>query len=401
MKLLVFAHTPPPHHGQSFMVKLMLEGLGGDVRPGSPGEPPEIACFHVNCRVSADMEDIGAMRFGKLWLLLRYCLEAIWCRFRHGVRAFYYIPAPGKRCALYRDWMVMLLCRPFFPRLILHWHASGLGDWLEQNGCALERWITHALLGRPSLSIALAEASSRDARWLHSRRIAIVPNGIPDPCPAFDREILPCRKARAAERRGRSADAAAVEAPPVFRVLYLAHCTREKGLFDTLEGIALLNARPALLRVHCTVAGAFMDAREESAFHERIARPDLAGAVTYAGFTSGEKKKRLLEESDCLCFPTYYPAESFPLTLVEAAAYGLPSVATRWRAIPEIQPPDYPGFVEPKAPAQIADALERLAVADLAEPLRARFLTHFSIANHLKRLTEAFLGVEPGEAGFL
>ena len=30
MKLLVFAHTPPPHHGQSYMVKLMLDGFGGD-----------------------------------------------------------------------------------------------------------------------------------------------------------------------------------------------------------------------------------------------------------------------------------------------------------------------------------------------------------------------------------
>ncbi len=27
MKLLVFAHTPPPHHGQSYMVQLMLNLL--------------------------------------------------------------------------------------------------------------------------------------------------------------------------------------------------------------------------------------------------------------------------------------------------------------------------------------------------------------------------------------
>ena len=28
MKLLVFAHVPPPHHGQAVMVELMLKGLG-------------------------------------------------------------------------------------------------------------------------------------------------------------------------------------------------------------------------------------------------------------------------------------------------------------------------------------------------------------------------------------
>jgi len=27
MKLVVFAHIPPPHHGQAVMVELMLEGL--------------------------------------------------------------------------------------------------------------------------------------------------------------------------------------------------------------------------------------------------------------------------------------------------------------------------------------------------------------------------------------
>ena len=37
MKLLVFAHTPPPHHGQSYMVQLMLDGFGGDARRRKAG----------------------------------------------------------------------------------------------------------------------------------------------------------------------------------------------------------------------------------------------------------------------------------------------------------------------------------------------------------------------------
>src|SRR6266446_6613955 len=136
MKLLVFAHTPPPHHGQSYMVRLMLEGFGGDRRArgaGAPGNPGSfgIECYHVNARLSKKLEDIGDLRIGKFFLLLRYCLEAMWCRVRYGVTNFYYIPAPGKRSALYRDWLVMALCRPFFDRVILHWHAAGLAKWLE------------------------------------------------------------------------------------------------------------------------------------------------------------------------------------------------------------------------------------------------------------------------------
>src|SRR6185369_6778012 len=73
MKLLVFAHTPPPHHGQSYMVQLMLEGFGGDRRKrgkgnnraaNSPSTPSsyDIECYHVNARLSSKLEDIGNLR---------------------------------------------------------------------------------------------------------------------------------------------------------------------------------------------------------------------------------------------------------------------------------------------------------------------------------------------------
>ena len=394
MKLLVFAHTPPPHHGQSFMVELMLAGFGGDARAATPREPRALECYHVNCRVSDGMDDIGSLRCGKFFRLLGYCMEALWCRFRHGVRTLYYIPAPGKRSALYRDWVVMALCRPFFKNLVLHWHASGLGEWLEKEGHPLERWITRTLLGRPALSIPLAQASSQDALWMRSLRTSVVPNGIPDPCPEFTQEVLPCRKARIQERERRLQQPADSGAPLVFRVLHLAHCTRQKGLFDSLEGIAIFNARHSQIQAHFTVAGAFMTPQEEEAFHERIARPDLAGAVTYAGFVAGPEKKRLLEETDCLCFPTFHPPESFPLTIVEALAFGIPTVATRWRAIPEILPPDYPGFVAPEAPEEIAGALDRLATTDCAEALRARYLARFSVTSHLAQLGAALKALE-------
>src|SRR5262249_40147889 len=118
MKLLVFAHIPPPHHGQSYMVQLMLNGFGGDHRKRRTAEakenPHNLTCYHVNARVSKELEDIGDFRLSKLFLLIAYCLQAIWCRMRYGVTTLYYIPAPGKHSALYRDWLVMLLCRPFF-----------------------------------------------------------------------------------------------------------------------------------------------------------------------------------------------------------------------------------------------------------------------------------------------
>src|SRR5216684_6335616 len=211
MKLLVFAHTPPPHHGQSYMVQLMLAGFGGNRRnsaeqsstaaEASGGESFDIDCYHVNARLSQKLEDIGDLRIGKFILLIGYCAQAIWCRFRYGVTNFYYVPAPGKRSALYRDWLVMLICRPFFKRAILHWHAAGLGKWLETDVQMRFRSLTYRLMRQVDLSVVLSKYNRADAEKLFSRRIRVVSNGIADPCPGFAREILPRRKARLAARR--------------------------------------------------------------------------------------------------------------------------------------------------------------------------------------------------------
>ncbi|HSI13955.1 MAG TPA: glycosyltransferase family 4 protein [Chthoniobacter sp.] len=406
MKLLVFAHTPPPHHGQSYMVKLMLDGLGGDRRRAPrDARPGDIECYHVNSRYSDAFEDIGSFRVEKMWLVLRYCLEAIWCRFRYGVRTFYYVPAPGKRAALYRDWVVMLLCRPFFRDFVHHWHAVGLGDWLSSHGTWLERRMTHWLLGRCSLGIALAIPSMRDALWFRSRDVQIVPNGIPDPCPDFEEDVLPYRRARVEARRRLLAGQTLSEAertaadgdPEVFHVLYLAHCTRQKGLFDTLEAVAAANEKllqeGSPLRCRLTVAGAFLDPREETEFQYRVAQPDLLGKVHYAGFVEAEEKRSLLYYSDCLCFPTFYHAESFGLVVVEALAAGLVVLTTRWRALPDLLPADYPGFVPIENPAALSRALVAAFQWD-ATDLRATFLAQFVEGSYVTGLARALHTVE-------
>ena len=394
MKLLVFAHIPPPHHGQSYMVKLMLDRFGGDARLGG-GANSDVQCYHVDSRYSDTLEDIGSFRFGKAWLVLRYCLEAIWCRFRYGVRAFYYVPAPGKRAALYRDWLVMLLCRPFFRDFIHHWHAVGLGDWLRRDASWFERWLTPLLFDRPSLGLALSITSMRDALWFKSERVEVVPNGIPDPCPDFVATVLPERQRRLEERR---AQLAGGTSQVVVRLLYLAHCTESKGLFDTLEALVHANALAAAhggrLRFQLTVAGAFVNEPEESLFRERCIALALTAQVHYAGFVSGEAKARLLRESDFLCFPTYYEAEGQPVNLLESMAFGLSPVATRWRGIPDMLPASYPGLVPIKSPQAVAETLWALLAQDHAMDLRECFLAHFTEQQHSEALRRALTALE-------
>jgi glycosyltransferase involved in cell wall biosynthesis len=407
MKLLVFAHTPPPHHGQSYMVKLMLEGFGGDCRRRDPTTPSPfgIDCYHINARFSRALEDVGEFQGWKLLLILFYCFQAVWCRFRCGVTTMYYVPAPGKAVAVYRDWLIMLICRPFFKKIILHWHAAGLAKWLETCVQIRSRAITYELFQPVDLSIVLSRYNFADAEKLLSRRIAIVPVGMPGLDPEFVAEILKQRQARIAARQQILAAGAppAAGASGIVNVLFLALCTREKGVFDTVNGIALANEQAAAekspFQFRLTLVGAFASDDEETELRALIRARSLENIVEVLGFISSERKAQALASADIFCFPTYYLAENQPGTIIEAMAYGLPIVTTRWRSIPEMLPKDYPGLVDPRSPEQIARALRLMAGTDFTGALREQFLNHFTLEQHIAGLAAAIRSVESDEAG--
>jgi len=408
MKLLIFAHVPPPYHGQSYMVQLMLNGFGGDRRrrQRQSRNPFGIECYHINARFSRGLEDIGELQSIKLAWLFVHCLEAIWCRFRHGVDNFYYVPAPGKRVALYRDWLVMLICRPFFKRVILHWHAAGLAKWLETSVQIRTRATTYQLFKPVDLSIVLSKYNFADAEKLLSRRTRVVNNGIPDPCPDFAQSVLPLRLARFIARAklfgGKELQPREIEVaggdPQVVRILFLAHCTREKGLFAAMAAVVAANrelaGRRVPVRMKLYAAGNFVTAAEKLEFDRQMKIPEFAEAVEYLGFVSGEEKRTALCRADLFCFPTCYVGENQPVNLIEAMAFGLPVVTTRWRSLPEMLPANYPGFVADQSPDPIAAALLAVLLQETGENLRKNFLGRFTVERHLTDLAEAIWSVE-------
>lgn len=395
MKLLVFAHTPPPHHGQSYMVKLMLDGFGGDQRGNTDGNPPQlgIECYHVNARFSRGLADVGEFQGAKIFLIFWYCLQAVWLRFRYGVKSFYYVPAPGKRVALYRDWFVMLLCRPFFKNVILHWHAAGLGKWLESENPIAARSATWRLVRPVSLSIVLSRYNQADAAKLLSEKIRVVHNGIPDPCPDFETVLAPQRRERFEWRRRILAGENAAAEPLIVNALFIAHCTREKGIFAAAEAVVLVNRQLAErglpVQLKLIAAGNFVTEEERAEFARLCENSRFATAIEHAGFVSGERKDRLLREADIFIFPTQYLGENQPVNLIEAMAYGLPVVTTRWRSLPEMLPENYPGLVADQQPAPLADAILNVLAFKSGEQLRCHFAAHYTIEKHLASLAEA------------
>ncbi len=72
------------------------------------------------------------------------------------LKTFTMSPPRSKPIALYRDWLVMLLCRPFFKRVIFHWHASGLAKWLETCASLQTRRFTYERMKNADASVVLS-----------------------------------------------------------------------------------------------------------------------------------------------------------------------------------------------------------------------------------------------------
>jgi glycosyltransferase involved in cell wall biosynthesis len=166
-------------------------------------------------------------------------------------------------------------------------------------------------------------------------------------------------------------------------------------LFDLLEAVAMGNEklRGTPVRLKLAVAGTFYLKAERAEFDKRISQTDLINWVEYKGFVKGDEKRALLRTSDCLCFPTYYEAESFGLVVIEAMAYGLPVVISNWRSVPELVPSGYEHVVEPGSPEQLAKALMGLLGEGYDPRLRAHFLKHYTAELFIAKFRTALLNL--------
>ena len=370
LKLLVLAHVPPPVHGQSVMVQAMLKGLA---------RHPGLALHHVDFRLSRETAEIGRWRCGKLTSTVRLARQAVREGRRQGCETLYYVPAPpGKRGALYRDWAVMTMTRPYFRRLVLHWHAAGLADWLVTKATWPERAMTRALIGRADLSIVLAESLRPDAASLGARCIEVVPNGVPDP--------------------GTPASRPPGHAP--FQALFLGLCSEEKGVFAAAEAVLAANrseSAPAEKpRFRLMAAGPF--AATADAKRMRALTTANPAAIQHIGFAGPTEKRSLFTTSDCLILPTRYAAEGQPLVVLEALAHDLPVIATCWRALPDIVTPECGRLVAGREAACLAEALVDLQRSPLpAGTRRARFLRNFTLERHLDCLAAALTRLDKTE----
>jgi glycosyltransferase involved in cell wall biosynthesis len=181
----------------------------------------------------------------------------------------------------------------------------------------------------------------------------------------------------------------------VFEVGCIGTLHAVKGQGVLLEACTELEKRAIPFRCH--LVG---DGPDRSDLETRATRLGIIDHVVFHGRCERERVRELLGEWDVLVAPSVPTKdgrrEGIPVVLMEAAAAGLPLVASRLSGIPEIVHHDETGLLtEPGNATELADALVRLALEPrtgerLAAAARARVDESFRLDRNAAELRRAF-----------
>jgi glycosyltransferase involved in cell wall biosynthesis len=222
-----------------------------------------------------------------------------------------YVPISQERPAFYRDALFMLAARLARKPLVVHLHGGAFAEFYAGETKPM-RAIIRQTVGRASLGIVLSE---------HLR-------------PTLECVLPPERVEPVLIGVDVSTEPAPARTDGKFRVLFLSTLTEEKGILVFLEAVAA--ARRQQPQIVAEVAGPWYGKDTETRTRTLIEKLGLADAVQFHGVVSGEMKSRLFASCDMLAFPTFYRLEGTPSVVIEAMAFGLPVLATRWRGIPDL-----------------------------------------------------------------
>lgn len=319
-KILFIAPLPPPIHGSSMVSQYIKD---------SKLITDAFKCDFINLSTSRRMEEIGKRNIKKIlrfitsyFILLlkllthRYdlCYLAITC---HGI-------------GFLKDAPFVLLCKLFQSKVVIHQHNKGMSN-------CVNRWPYRYLLPlvyHKTKVILLSWFLYDDiSKVVKREQVMICPNGIPEiENPKSNINAMP-------------------------NLLFLSNLIESKGIYVLLDACEILKEKG--YRFICHVVGGETKSINRCIFESEIRKRNLEELVVYHGAKYGTEKIAYLNKADIFVQPTY--EDCFPLTIVEAMAYGKPVVSTTEGAVPDLVKNGVNGYVcERKNPKSLAAALEKL-----------------------------------------
>jgi glycosyltransferase involved in cell wall biosynthesis len=176
-------------------------------------------------------------------------------------------------------------------------------------------------------------------------------------------------------------------------ILFVGTLAQRKGLADLLEAVKELRTR-GVEGWRLEVVGAGNEAGDKEAERIRKAFRSEGMADALLGPLAGHALKERLRSAGMYALPSR--SEGQPIGILEAMASGIPVVATRVGAVPDVVRDGEDGIlVEPGHPIELADALERLLASpelrrSMGDSARRRAEKRFDLPRLRQRLGELY-----------
>jgi glycosyltransferase involved in cell wall biosynthesis len=224
------------------------------------------------------------------------------------------------------------------------WAAGRRGRLLRGLVRARNAW-----LGDAEAFVAMSSRIRDEIRGagIAAERVRLIPHGV-------DTErFRPATRVEAAALRAR------LGLPAGTLAVYTGRLLKGKGLEGLLDALEAVPTGDEGLRLALVGAGEGQSLSVEEALRRRASETGLAGRVTFAGRV--EAVEDWLRAADFFVFPSLF--EGLGISLVEAAACGLPAIGSRTGGIVDVIENGRSGLlVSPGEVGELAAALRALAI---------------------------------------
>lgn len=286
-KILFVVPLPPPVHGSSMMCNYIKE---------SNLINNNYDCDYVNLSTSRSIDEVEKFMFIKIWRLFTVYVKVLF-KLLTNRYALCYV-ALAFHNALFKDALIVLLCKIFGRKIVIHLHGKGASE--DAKG-RIRKWLLDFTF-RNTKVILLSWLLYDDIRRFVKREdVFICPNGIP----IVNNEL------RTKESK-------------TTRLLFLSNLVESKGVFVLLDALKMLRERG--YSFICDFVGGESKEIDSKRFYEEVDKRELKKQVKYWGKKYGKDKYVMFGKADIFVYPTY--CDCFPLVILEAMQFGLPVVTT-------------------------------------------------------------------------
>lgn len=158
------------------------------------------------------------------------------------------------------------------------------------------------------------------------------------------------------------------------QLMFIGRLHPKKGIDRLIKAFKIVGD-PSLSLI---IAGTGSKAYEDK-LQGLIEELSLGKQITMIGFVEGEKKQKLISESQFVCVPSF--SEGMPLVSLETMASGTPLLITKASNVPEVTNYNCGIELEDNNPESIAEGIKKMREADLPqmsinciELIKAKFL---------------------------